>query len=334
MPRAVVLPGKTEISHYSRFSCDDKENELITILMATYNGERFVRAQIESILDQTEQNFILQIQDDGSTDGTFSILCEYAEKYPEKIKAHKSVANSGGAKWNFLQMMAAYQDDYVMLCDQDDVWLPNKIEVTLRAMQNMEETYGKQTPILVHTDLTVVDESLHVIGESLNKMLDLRMENVALPSQVAQNTVTGCTAMYNQALAQLIRIPNFCMVHDWWLGLIAICFGKKEYLPERTMLYRQHGANSIGAKKVVSFSFIANKILHPENIREQLGATYQQAAEFLGVYDDRISEGQKQFLSEYASIPTHGKLQRWMITQRLSTLKRGFIRRLAQLLYI
>lgn len=307
---------------------------MITILMATYNGEHYIAEQIDSLMLQTEQDFVLRIQDDCSTDRTYDILCDYAAKYPEKIFVHKRAENSGGAKWNFLDLMAMYQDDYVMLCDQDDVWLPNKIALTLQAMQAQEQEHGVQTPLLVHTDLTVVDESLEFIDDSLNRMLDLRMEYGILSSQSVQNTVTGCTAMYNNALATLIRIPQFCIVHDWWLGLIAICFGKKAYLPEKTLLYRQHGANSVGAKKVVSLSFFANKILHPKKIREQLAATYQQAGEFLSVYNDRISSAQRSFLSEYASIPNYGKLQRWMITLRLSSLKRGFVRRLAQFLYI
>ena len=307
---------------------------MITILMATYNGARFLAEQIDSLLSQTEQDFVLHIQDDRSTDETDSILRAYAEKYPEKIFIHARTQNSGGAKWNFLDLMANYQDDYVMLCDQDDVWLPDKITLTLQAMQRTEKAYGTEMPILVHTDLTVVDESLNTVAESLNRMLDLRMEYGILSSQTVQNTVTGCTAMYNRALAQRIRVPQACIVHDWWLGMMAVCFGKKEYLPDKTLLYRQHGANSIGAKNVVSFSFIMNKILHPEKIREQLGATYQQAGEFLRVYDDLLNAEQRQFLSEYASIPSHGKIRRWLISQRLSALKRGFIRRLAQFLYI
>ena len=307
---------------------------MITILMATYNGARFVAAQIDSLLMQTEQRFVLHIQDDYSTDETYDILCDYAADYPEKIFVHKRAENSGGAKLNFLDLMTTYQDDYVMLCDQDDVWLPNKVALTLQAMQAQEQEHGVHTPILVHTDVTVVDESLVFIDDSLNEMLDLRMEYGVLSSQSVQNTVTGCTVMYNKALAKLIRIPQFCIVHDWWLGLIAICFGKKAYLPEKTLLYRQHGANSVGAKKVVSFSFIANKILHPQEIREQLAATYRQAGEFLSVYDDRISQVQRSFLSEYASIPNHGKMQRWMIVWRLRSLKPGFVRRLAQFLYI
>lgn len=307
---------------------------MITILMAAYNGGQYLAEQIDSLLLQTEQNFVLHIQDDCSTDETYSMISGYAEKYPEKIFVHKRAENSGGAKWNFLDMMVAYQDDYVMLCDQDDVWLPNKVAITLQAMREMEEKYGVQTPILAHTDVTVVDESLSFIHESLNKMLDLRMDHSVISSQSVQNTVTGCTAMYNRALARLIRIPRFCIVHDWWLGLVAICFGEKTYLPEKTLLYRQHSANVVGAKNATSFSFIANKILHPQKIREQLAATYRQAGEFLSVYDDCLNTEQKEFLREYATIPNHGKIQRWVITQRLGTFKRGIVRRLAQLIYI
>ena len=307
---------------------------MITILMATYNGARYLTEQMDSLLLQTEQNFMIHIQDDHSTDETLSILNGYAANYPEKIFVHKCAENSGGAKWNFLDLMVRFQSDYVMLCDQDDVWLPDKIALTLETMQATEKKHGVQTPILVHTDLTVVDESLALIDESLNRMLDLRMQYAEISSQSAQNTVTGCTVMYNRALAQLIRIPQVCIEHDWWLGLIAVSFGEKAYLPEKTLLYRQHGANVVGAKKVVSFSFIMNKILHPQKIHEQLDETYRQAGEFLRVYQDRINPAQRSFFSEYASIPNHGKIQRWMISQRLSTLKRGLIRRLAQLLYI
>lgn len=307
---------------------------MITILMATYNGARFVAAQIDSLLLQTEQRFVLHIQDDCSTDDTYAILCDYAENYPEKIFVHKRTENSGGAKWNFLDLMTTYQDDYVMLCDQDDVWLPNKIALAMQVMQAQELEHGVQTPFLVHTDVTVVDESLALVNDSLNETLDLRMQFSVLSYQCVQNTVTGCTVMYNRALAQLIRIPQFCIVHDWWLGLIAICFGKKAYLPERTLLYRQHSNNSIGAKKVASLRYIADKVLHPRTVRAQLDATYRQAEEFFRVYGDMVSPAQNQFLCDYAAIPSYGKIRRWTTARRLGTLKHGFVKKFAQFLYI
>ena len=307
---------------------------MITILMATYNGGRYVAEQIESLLRQTEQDFVLHIQDDCSTDGTYAIVCDYAAHYPEKIFVHKRTENSGGARWNFLDLMVTYQSDYVMLCDQDDVWLPDKIAQTLQAMQTLEKQHGAQTPLLVHTDLRVIDDQMHVIGESLNEMLGLYTENGSLPLQTIQNTVTGCTAMYNRAFAQLIRIPRFCIVHDWWLGLIAISFGEKAYLPERTLLYRQHGDNSIGAKKVASLRYIAGKALHPRTVRTQLDATYRQTEEFLRVYGDIASPAQKQFLSDYISIPSYGKIRRWTTARRLGALKHGLIKRFAQFIYI
>jgi len=230
--------------------------------------------------------------------------------------------------------MAACQDDYVMLCDQDDVWLPDKIAISLQAMQAMEKERGSRTPLLVHTDLRVMDDQLRVEGESLNGMLGLDMKGDSLPRQVIQNTVTGCTAMYNRSLARLIRVPRFCIVHDWWLGLVALSFGEKVYLPERTLLYRQHGANSIGAKKVASIRYIAGKALHPRTVRALLDATYRQAEEFLRVYGDIVSPAQKLFLSDYVSIPSYGKVRRWTTARRLGTLKHGLIRRFAQFLYI
>ena len=115
---------------------------MISILLATYNGERYIAGQIESVLAQTYQDFKLYICDDKSTDGTYSIITEYAARYPGKIIATQNEVNSGGAKFNFLNMMVEFNDDYIMLCDQDDVWLPNKVEVSLKKITEMESEFG------------------------------------------------------------------------------------------------------------------------------------------------------------------------------------------------
>jgi len=307
---------------------------MISILMATYNGETYLRQQIESLLNQTRQDFVLYVCDDCSTDGTYRILLGYAEQYPDRIKVYQNSQNSGDAKWNFLGMMLRHQDDYVMLCDQDDVWQPDKIELSLAAVQEREKAVGRQTPVLMHTDLYVVDEELRIINPSLNYMLGLSMKFGTMASQVIQNTITGCTSMYNRALAELIKAPSFCIMHDWWLGLIVTAFGQKVYLPQATMMYRQHGRNAIGAKQVRSLAYIVRRMLHVRDIRAQLDATYRQAAAFLQEYGAQLSAGQREFLQEYSTIPQFPKFARWRKIDKLRAIKSGFVQRIAQFLYI
>jgi len=308
--------------------------EMISILMATYNGEQYIEQQLESLLNQTIQEFVLFVCDDHSTDGTYNILLRYAKQYQDKIHVSQNSQNSGSSKENFFELMLHNQDDYIMLCDQDDVWLPNKIEMSFSAIQNREVVAGKQTPILLHTDLCVVDKDLHVVNPSLNQMLDLNLEYDTLAAQIVQNTVTGGTVMYNRALAKLIKKPSFCIMHDWWIGLIATAFGEKIYLPEATMLYRQHDQNVIGAKNVRSLGYTINRVLHIRDIRTLLDATYQQASAFLREYNIHLNDKQVEFLQKYVSIPTVSKFKRWQRINELRTVKHGFFRRVAQLLYI
>ena len=309
---------------------------MITILMASYNGERFIAEQIESLLSQTEQNFILHVHDDCSTDKTWQILCDFSVMYPRKIMVHRNETNSGGAKWNFLQMLLAYQDDYVMLCDQDDVWLPNKIEITLDAMRKVQASYGDDAAILVHTDLAVVDEKLQPMHASFREMSHLDYRRVALKDQLVQNTMTGCTAMLNKPLqAYVKKFPDYCIMQDWWLMLIAASFGHIVTLEnQKPILYRQHSSNAIGAKNTFSLSFIFERVAHSVNTRELVNQTYRQAESFYKQYCERLSEEKKNLIAAYCEIPKHRKLKRLYDVCHLKTYKHGFLRILGQFFYI
>ncbi|MDD4782006.1 MAG: glycosyltransferase, partial [Tissierellia bacterium] len=129
---------------------------MIDILLASYNGEKYIGEQIESILNQTYQDWFLYIKDDCSIDNTLDIALEYERKYIDKIKVIKSDIPSGSAKNNFFSMLPYSQNDYIMTCDQDDIWLPNKIELTFNKMKDVEKE-NSNIPILIHTDLKVVD---------------------------------------------------------------------------------------------------------------------------------------------------------------------------------
>jgi glycosyltransferase involved in cell wall biosynthesis len=310
---------------------------VISILLASYNGEAFIAEQIESLLAQTVRDFRLYISDDKSTDATFSIICEYAAAYPGKIFISQNESNSGGAKHNFISMMVGHKDDYVMLCDQDDVWLPDKIEVTLARMKETEACFGAATPILVHTDLRVVDKRLRTVYPSYRVAMHADYSRTRLNNLLVQNTLTGCTAMYNRALADLITVPPpYTVMHDWWLMLVASVFGKIEAIDDaQTILYRQHGGNEIGAKDVRSMRYKMNRMLNYNDVKRALDETYRQAAGLLSVFGDALPSGAAKLIAEYCDIPNHRfKPYRWLKICRLGVLKYGFTRKIANFLFV
>jgi len=309
---------------------------MISILMGTYNGQAYIAEQVKSILDQSHQDFVLHINDDVSTDQTFDIAQQFASEFPEKITVTQNPVNSGCAKHNFIDLMIRIKDDYVMLCDQDDVWLPDKIELTLKEMQKMEFQYGSSTPILVHSDLRVVSEDLSsVISPSFRKAMGADYTRVKLREQIIQNTLTGCTAMYNRSLANMIeREPEFMVMHDWWLMLMASAFGKIGVLDNQTVLYRQHNNNVVGAFDVRTLSYKINKLRRFAEIKKALNETYLQAGSFLNSYKYRLTNEQIQLLETYCQMPNMNKLMRWQTLCRLGTWKHGLSRKIACFLYI
>lgn len=303
--------------------------------MATYNGEKYLPEQMRSLLGQTFGDFTLYIRDDCSTDSTWDIINEYVGLYPEKIIAVRNGTNSGNAKYNFMKMILSVRDDYIMLCDQDDVWEPWKIEATLEKMREMEDEHGKETPILVHTDLTVVDKILRVINPSFRVAMNVNYNRTSLRDAVIQNTITGCTVMYNKALADLMECcPEEFVMHDWYLMLVAAAFGKIGYIDRCTILYRQHGGNEIGAKDVRAFSYKLSRLFNPDEVRVAINQTYPQAASLRACFQGRLSPRQDAFLREYCAIPDKGKLSRWRSVIRMGTFKNGLGRNIAYFLFI
>jgi len=308
---------------------------MISILMATYNGERFIKEQIESLLEQTVSDYKLYISDDNSTDSTYEIAQGYARKHPEKIFVSQNENNLGGAKQNFIQMMITHIDEYIMLCDQDDVWLPGKIEKSLHKMKELEDCHGISKPILIYTDLNVVDENLNVISTSYFKTEDINNEKKTLNKIVARNITTGCTVMYNRALADLINVtPEHMIMHDWWLTLIACAFGELGTIYEPTILYRQHSDNEIGIVKVKTLSHMLHKLINYKEAKRVLNDTYAQAASLLKIYNDKLSNEQKEFLNKFCDIPNHNKINRWILICRLGVLKKGILRKISSFIFI
>ncbi len=311
---------------------------VIEILLATYNGEKHLKPLLDSIMQQSMKKWHLTIQDDCSEDFTKHIIKEYVKKYPDKIRLLENNQRFGSATTNFLNMLTKYNSvyPYIMFCDQDDVWLDNKIELSIQKMQEYEQKYDKSTPILIHTDLTVTDENLQTINPSLFHMQKMEYERVKLSHLLVQNVVTGCTVMINQSLFELIRykIPQRAVMHDWWMAIVTSCFGKIGFVDQSTILYRQHGKNAVGAKNARTFSYKLELLKNVGKFRVSIGKTYIQAEELYNLYGSSLPPKDKKLVKTYMSIPKHTKPVRVITAWRLKSVRAGLWRKLASILYL
>lgn len=225
---------------------------LVDVLLATYNGARFVEAQLESLANQTFTNIRVLVSDDGSDDATVSIVHGFAQRMGDGfIKWIRSPSRGRGPTQNFEALMAASLADgsarWLLFCDQDDVWLPHKVECFARAMAMLEGDDEKQ-PCLVHSDLRVVDAQLRTIVPSFVSQQHIDPAATSLSVQLSVNHVTGCAMMINRALlAMALPLPKQVVMHDWWCALIS-CVGRRYFIADQLVLYRQHGANQVGAR--------------------------------------------------------------------------------------
>jgi glycosyltransferase involved in cell wall biosynthesis len=273
-------------------------NDQVNILLATYQGGLYLREQLQSLMQQSYPHFHIFIRDDGSTDQTLMIVDQFQQAFPQRISVISS-SQRLGVKANFSALMQHAKAPYIMLCDQDDVWLPHKIEVSLREIKKMESRYGTQTPLLLHTDLKVVNSDLSLIHSSFWRYSKLNPYATSLNSLLSRNIVTGCTLMMNQALLQLsLPIPEECLMHDWWIALVAATFGSIGVIKEPTMLYRQHGKNTVGAKKIswwqaLKIRLPTKKAIHPDNL--------QQAQQLLKRYSSLLHPSQKEIIHSFCA---------------------------------
>jgi glycosyltransferase involved in cell wall biosynthesis len=223
----------------------------IEVLLATYNGAKFIREQIESLLTQDYDNLTVLARDDASADGTPDILREYERRYPNRFKLVDASPINTGFLNNFLCLVRASTAPYVCFCDQDDIWLPDKVSKTKAVLNELEQRWGSDIPLLVFTDLRVVDEDLNILHPSFWKCMNIDPRQIHNFSRLlACTVVTGCTMMSNRRLLDLASVmPKGASVHDRWIGLLAAAMGRTAFVREQTVLYRQHGRNAIGLGK-------------------------------------------------------------------------------------
>ncbi len=223
-----------------------KNLQKVSIAMATYNGEKFIEEQIESLLNQTYVNIEIIICDDCSTDNTFQILQDYAKK-DSRIKLFKNKRNLGYVK-NFEKAISLCNGDYIALSDQDDIWLEKKIEILLKNIGNYD---------LIHSDAYLINENEKILNKSYSNFSKKQLNPKDIIELAFTPMVTGCTCMFTKDLKE--KVLPFCNkihIHDLWISLIAFKNNGIKYHGESLIKYRQHDNNQIGALKKEKKSFL------------------------------------------------------------------------------
>lgn len=289
-------------------------NKKVDILLATYNGEKYIKEQVESILNQTYENIQIIISDDCSTDKTRQVLKEYENN--EKIKIFYQEKNLGYVK-NFEFLLKQVESNLYMLSDQDDVWKKEKVEKSVEKIESEKLD-------LVFGDLEVVDENLNTLYKSYNRYMHLihkiKKYQKDYRLQYLYNCMTGCTIISRKNwIDKVLPFPTNSkyMIHDYWLGLVIALNGKVGYIEEPYILYRQHGKNQVGSKKA---SKTASKLEKVRNIsiNTRIG-TFETYVMHEEIFDEKLRK-QNQKALEYFKMLKNKKnfnFRQWGIFFRL-----------------
>ena len=271
----------------------------VYVILSTYNGERFLSEQLESILAQQSVSIKLYIRDDGSSDGTRAILASFAQNH-----AHIEVeyGDNIGVINSFFALLKKVPPDaeFVAFADQDDIWLPDKL---IRAVNRIKNS---SKPVMYCSCYKAVDENGNFLWQSQPPEKEISFKNA-----IVQNITTGCTVVINRSLLTALKLNQVntknLIMHDWWVYLVATCFGQIIYDREPSMLYRQHGGNAVGAKN--GFAFWLGRIKRFFLYRKK-NSRIAQAKEFLERYKSDLSIDDSHLISAFIVYRQAGLLKR------------------------
>ena len=282
----------------------------INIVMSTYNGEQFLAEQIDSIQQQTFKDWQLLIRDDGSSDQTPEIIKSFVAQDPRIVFINEHDRENFGVIKNFFTLIKHDKADYYFFSDQDDVWLEDKLETMLAAARQ----YPDQLPLMVYTDLCVVDQNLQVMNQSMIRSQS-HHANTELVQELTENTVTGGVAMINHALAERWRTLDNIIMHDWYLAVLATAIGKLVYIDQPGELYRQHDNNVLGARTFTKR--LKTWLSGPSKMLEK----YWWLIHASQVQADKILQANELGDEQEAVIRNYIALERLPLSQRIRVLR-------------
>jgi glycosyltransferase involved in cell wall biosynthesis len=308
-------------------------SDRVLVLMATFNGARFLKEQLESIAAQSHENWNLLVCDDGSVDGSLDVVRTFQQHHPERVRVveEKPV---GSARDNFFRLLAIDDSSpYVALCDQDDVWSVDKLESLVRACQDLEILHQRK-PCLVFSDLTVVNADLVVLNCSFMDQIRAQPRKLTYKSLLVENAIPGCAMLFNRALADIVRERSFdtskTIMHDWWISLVAATLGQISFVALPLVRYRQHTSNTLGTVDRSGLRFALSKLIDWRH--SATTQTYDQGAAFLNRYGDLLDSDVRMDISVFATLGQRSKTAKIRSLVRHRLLKQTFSRRIYQLL--
>jgi glycosyltransferase involved in cell wall biosynthesis len=300
---------------------------MISILLATYNGDLYLEEQLRSIFSQTFQNFRLYIVDDCSTDDTYEILDKWKKIYPDKIFLERRNVNSGKPQIPFMELIINNKDtEYYMLCDQDDFWLKDKLQVSLYAIQKIEKAQDRNTPILLKTQYVLTNKDL--VPYSNGKKMQEKTKAFSFKELISTNSFTGCTVIFNKALSKkFLSIPENCAIHDWLIAFSASVLGLAIEVPIITTYYRQHANNAIGVSNRRKLKSLFKRITNIHRVDPTI-----VAKNYLELFSDQTGAKEIEVIEDYINLFQKNIIQRYKILSKNNLWAPGLIRKVVQLI--
>lgn len=264
----------------------------VNILLPTYNGMAYLPALLKSLLSQSYPGILLSVRDDCSADGTLAHLSGWAAGQTNVSLAH---GEKLGAMASFFHLLQAAERgaDFFAFCDQDDVWLPEKVERAVAALRE----YGPDESVMYCSRIEYVDENLQHLGYSRIP------KSPSFANALVENVATGCTMVLNRKARDLVceRLPRNAPPHDWWCYLVVSAFGRVIYDPRPSIKYRQH-ANNLTGGTASSWELFGRRRARFAKQRKGVRLLSDLAVEFNRCFGDRLNARDKKTLERFLSV--------------------------------
>ncbi|MEI3790021.1 MULTISPECIES: glycosyltransferase family 2 protein [unclassified Chryseobacterium] len=274
---------------------------MIDILLATYNGENFLKEQIDSLKNQSYYDWRLLIHDDGSIDKTIDIIKEYQRNDPRIILIEDGI-KFGNAGKNFMHLLSFSTSDFVMFCDQDDIWLHNKIEFHYNGIKD------KKTPAMIYSNGYIYKNNVNIQIEFITFHRNNIQDSIFL-----NGGIHGCCVMINKLMLEKINniFPDYVYMHDHFITMLSVTFGETIYIDKPLMLYRQHDNNVTGNIETSFFLRLKTFLNYNNPIIEK--RHYNANKSFYETYKLIMDEKKRKLFKDYLRFTEVNLIQRLVI---------------------